>query len=153
MRASILVLSALVLSVSTAEGQSAPAGIAADTAALPSVTLPSALDRVLRDYEHAWRARDAAALAALFTPDGFVMRPNFPPVRGRAAIERAYAGSGGPLTLRALAFAVDDTVAYIIGAYAGTDPSRDAGKFILPLRRGADGRWLIAADIDNPTRR
>jgi len=39
---------------------------------LPSITLPAELDRVLRDYERAWKASDAAALAALFTADGFV---------------------------------------------------------------------------------
>ena len=34
-------------------------------AALPSVTLSPRLDRVLRDYERAWRAGDVAALAAM----------------------------------------------------------------------------------------
>jgi hypothetical protein len=62
--------------------------------ALPSIELPAALDRVLRDYERAWQARDAAALSALFAEDGFV----------------------------------------------------------LALRRGRGGRWLIAADIDNSSR-
>lgn len=150
MRAAIVVLSLVLVSTSVARGQSAPGGrSAADTSMMPSVTLPPDLDRVLRDYERAWRARDAAALAALFTPDGFVMRPGSPPVRGREAIERAYAGSGGPLRLRALAYAADDTVGYIIGAFAGSDQQRDAGKFILPLRRATGGPWMIAADMDN----
>ncbi|HWU52548.1 MAG TPA: hypothetical protein VN153_06990, partial [Tahibacter sp.] len=35
-------------------------------APLPSVTLPPAIARVLRDYEKAWIARDDAALASLF---------------------------------------------------------------------------------------
>ena len=74
-------------------------------APLPSVALPAALDRVLRDYERAWIARDAKALAALFTPDGLLMRPGFAPVRGTAAIEVAYQGAGGPLALRAFAYA------------------------------------------------
>jgi hypothetical protein len=39
----------------------------APTAPLPSVALPPGLDHVLRDYERAWRARDADALAGLFT--------------------------------------------------------------------------------------
>ena len=41
-------------------------------ASLPSIVLPDELDRVLRDYERAWRAGDENALAALFTEDGFV---------------------------------------------------------------------------------
>ena len=48
------------------------------------VALPPELARVLRDYERAWRAGDAAALAALFAEDGFVLQSNRPPVRGRA---------------------------------------------------------------------
>lgn len=41
---------------------------------LPSVQLPPALDRVLRDYERHWRAGNADSLTALFTMDGFVAR-------------------------------------------------------------------------------
>ena len=40
---------------------------------MASVTLPPELDRVLRDYENAWQAKDAGALARLFTEDGFVL--------------------------------------------------------------------------------
>ncbi|MGI9174042.1 MAG: YybH family protein, partial [Rhodothermales bacterium] len=111
--------------------------------------LPPELDRVLRDYEQGWRDRDADALAALFTPDGFVLRAGHPPVRGRTAIAEAYQGSGGPLHLHAFAFAEADSVAYIIGGYRAAPARPDAGKFILTLRRGPDGQWLIAADMDN----
>ena len=41
----------------------APAATATATAPLPSITLPPALDRVLRDYERAWRARLIGAYA------------------------------------------------------------------------------------------
>lgn len=119
---------------------------------LPSVTLPPELDRVLRDYERAWRARDAAALAALFTEDGFVLQPGRPPVRGRNALLAAYQGQGGPLNLRALAYAASDSVGYIIGAFGSANRSGDAGKFTLTLRRSAGGKWLIASDMDNPNR-
>ena len=118
-------------------------------APLPSVTLPPALDRVLRDYERAWEGRDPKGLAALFTEDGFVLRPGHPPVRGRAEIERVYAGAGGSLSLRALGYAVDDSAGYIVGAFAGRPGAPDAGKFVLALRRDASGKWLIAADMDN----
>ena len=116
---------------------------------LPSVVLPPALDRVLRDYERGWRAGDAAAVAELFTADGFVLANNRPAVRGRAAIEEAYRGQRGPLTLRALAFATADSVGYIIGAYTYDVAAGDQGKFTLALRRAADGRWMIASDMDN----
>ena len=117
---------------------------------VPDVALPPELDRVLRDYERAWRAGDAAALAALFTEDGFILQSNRPPTRGRAAIRAAYEGQGGaPLRLRALAFSADDTIGYIIGAYGyGAGPG-DTGKFTLTLRREPGGPWLIFSDMDN----
>ncbi|WP_139381631.1 nuclear transport factor 2 family protein [Pseudoxanthomonas indica] len=112
--------------------------------------LPAELDRVLRDYERAWRAGDAAALASLFAEDGFVLQSNQPPVRGRAAIQAAYEEQGGaPLRLRALAYAVDDTTGYIIGAYGYGDAPGDMGKFTLTLRRAPGGQWLIFSDMDN----
>ena len=116
----------------------------------PSVQLPPALDRVLRDYERAWRTRDVPALVALFTEDGFVLQPGRAPARGRAALARVYAGQGGgALRLRALAYAQADTVGYIIGAYGYGDSRDDEGKFTLTVRRGSGGRWLIASDMDN----
>jgi len=53
--------------------------------------------------------------------------------------------------LRALAYAIEGSTGYIIGAYGAGE--RDTGKFVLALRRGGDGRWLIAADIDNGNQR
>ena len=114
----------------------------------PSVKLPPELDRVLRDYERYWSTRDPAALAKIFTEDGFVLSPGNPMIRGRAAIEAFYRGPGGPLTLRAVAFVSEGTVGYIIGAYAVNPGDPDIGKFTLTLRREA-GRWLIVSDMDN----
>jgi ketosteroid isomerase-like protein len=124
--------------------QSEPAAVE-----IPSVNLPDALDRVLRDYEVAWRSRDADALASLFTGDGFVLSPGRPPVRGRDAIRQRYQGSGGELALRALAFGIEGSIAYIIGGYARQMGEPDIGKFTLTLRLGEDGRWLIHSDMDN----
>jgi len=151
-----LLLTAAVLAHAGARlagAQAAPAPAAPPPP--PSVTLPPELDRVLRDYERAWQARDAAGLAALFAEDGFVLANGRPPARGRDAIRAAYAGAGGPLSLRALAYAAEDSVGFIIGAYAPGAGSGDIGKFVLALRRPGGGRgpWLIAADIDNPSQR
>jgi ketosteroid isomerase-like protein len=135
-----------------------PSAIAAqDTAAtyqpLPSVDLPPELDRVLRDYETAWAAGDEDALAALFTEDGFVPT-RFGWVRGQEGIHSVYESSSGPLRLRAIAFRIDGSVGYIVGAFNYRDPidGIDGGKFLLALRRDTSGRWLIAADLDNGNR-
>ena len=133
--------------------QAVPAPAGPTAAPLPSVALPPELERVLRDYERAWRAGDPAALAALFADDGFVLQGGRPPARGRAAIRAVYAGQGGgALRLRALAHAMGDTVGYIIGAYGYGDGPGDVGKFTLTLRRTRGGPWLIFSDMDNPSR-
>lgn len=120
--------------------------------AQPSVQLPPQLDRVLRDYETRFRI-GGDTLAALFAADGFVLAGGRPPVRGRANIAQYYSRAGGPLALRAIAYATNGNVGYIIGGYRfGTDTT-DAGKFTLTLSRDASGRWLIYSDMDNPNRR
>lgn len=128
----------------------APAALVAQVPVItPFADLPPELDRVLRDYERAWSQGDTEALAALFTADGFVpSRAGWR--RGADAIRDQYGGASGPLQLRAHAWAVADTVGYIVGAYGYGGPT--GGKFLLALRRGADGRWLIAADLDNANR-
>ena len=147
MRARTFALLLTVASSTLARAQGAAA-----VAPLPSVDLPPALERVLRDYERAWQARDPAALAALFAEDGFVLANGEPPVRGRARVRGAYKDGGGPLSLRALAYATEGPVGYIIGAYGPRAGEKDTGKFILALRREKDGRWSIAADMDNASR-
>lgn len=119
----------------------------------PSIELPPDLARVLRDYEAAWGRRDAAALARLFAEDGYVMANGGVPVKGRAAIEKHYTGAGGPLFLRAFAYAAEGPVGYILGGFTGQQGATDAGKFTLTLRKGGDGRWLIVSDMDSPNRR
>ncbi|HEY9420279.1 MAG TPA: SgcJ/EcaC family oxidoreductase, partial [Thermoanaerobaculia bacterium] len=94
---------------------SSAAGQHETPAAEPSVKLPPDLARVLTDYEAAWSKRDAAALARLFAEDGFVLPNGRTPVRGRAAIQKHYTGQGGPLSLRAIAYAAEGGVGYIIG--------------------------------------
>ncbi len=139
---------ALVVGASTAQHAAGQA----DAARLPSVALPAELQRVLTDYENAWQRRDPAGLAALFAEDGFVLPSRRPPIRGRAAIQQYYEGHGGALSLRALAFAAEGPVGYIIGAYAPAAGEPDSGKFTLTLRRDARGRWLIMSDMDNGNR-
>ncbi len=117
----------------------------------PSVKLPPEIARVLTDYEAAWRSKDASALAQLFDEDGFVLSGGHPPVRGRAAIQEAYAKSGGPLSLRAIAFAAEGNTGFIIGGFSREAGQPDVGKFTLTLNK-VKGRWLIKSDMDNSNR-
>lgn len=130
----------------------AGAASAGTTPALPSVPLPAPLAQVLTDYEAAWASKDAGALAALFTEDGFVLSSGTPPVRGSAQIEKHYTGQGGPLALRALAFATEGSTGYIIGGFARAKGEPDIGKFTLTLRK-VGSRWMIMSDMDNANAR
>lgn len=138
----------LILATGPLLGQNAPEP--AKSTELSSVALPPELDRVLRDYERAWRAGDAVALASLFAEDGFVLQSNRPAIRGRPAIQAAYEGqAGGSLRLRSLGFSAGDTIGYIIGAYGYGDAPGDTGKFTLTLHRAPGEPWLIFSDMDN----
>lgn len=140
-----LVSAATLMLVSFTTGP-ARAQQAPPAASVAAITLPAELDRVLRDYERAWRANDEQGLAALFTQDGFVpSRAGW--IRGRDAIAARYANSGGALKLQAYAYATDGGVGYIVGGF-GYGEGAFNGKFVLALRRTGDGPWLIAADID-----
>ena len=104
-------------------------------------------------YEEAWRSEGTGALAALFAEDGFVLSSSAPAVRGRAAIEQHYTGQGGPLALRAFAFATDGSAGWIVGGFAPRAGATDVGKFTLTLRKDETGRWLITSDMDNANAR
>lgn len=126
-----------------------PGAAFAQAAAPAAVTLPPELDRVLRDYERAWRTGDGPGLAALFTTDGFAVQSGSDIARGRDAIAKHIGGPGGQLQLTAYAFASSGATGYIVGGYRYPGDPGPGGRFVLALRRGDGGRWLIAADLDN----
>jgi ketosteroid isomerase-like protein len=141
-----LLIMTLLLASAAAGQQEAPAGE-------PSVTLPPDLARVLTDYEAAFKQRDPAAMAALYAKDGFLLPNGRPPIRGRDSIQKYYTGYGGPVSLRAIAYATEGRVGYIVGGYTDTAGKADEGKFTLTLRKDPDGRWLIMSDMDSPNYR
>lgn len=150
MQVTLLTLAAIGVTLLAAPSHAQQPPAPASRAELPDATLPPELDRVLRDYERAWRAGDSKALAALFTADGVLLQSDALPIRGRSAIEAAYADHrGSPLRLRAIAYATSDSVGYILGGYRYGDATRDMGKFTLTLRRAPGQPWLIASDMDN----
>ncbi len=144
MRGAMLVIG-LCLAVGATAAQSG--GTAPGTPA--AVTLPPDLDRVLRDYESAWRDGDGARMGTLFTEDGFAIQSGRPIARGRAAIAGGITRPGGALQLIAYAYATSGEIGHIVGGYRYPESKGPGGRFVLALRRGTDGRWLIAADLDN----
>ena len=146
MRSAILLAALCVqAAVSATAAQPTPAAPAAP----PVITLPPAFDRVLRDYERAWREGDGARLAALFVADGFAAQSGSPLAQGRPAIARNIRGPGGALQLSAYSFSTSGNVGYIVGGYRYPDTTGPGGRFVLALRMTSQGRWEIAADLDN----
>lgn len=141
-------LAVVVVLAGSVQAQGAPAG-----EPTTPVALPPPLDRVLREYESAWRDGDGARLASLFTEDGYALQSGRPIVRGREAIAGAVTKPGGALQLVPYAFASDGSVGYIVGGYRYPQTKGPGGRFVLALRMGDDGRWLIAADLDNAAAR
>jgi ketosteroid isomerase-like protein len=120
-----------------------------DTQVPSAISLPPAFDRVLRDYEAAWRDGDGPRLAALFTEDGFAVQSGSPIRRGRAEISAGLTKPGGTLQLTAYAYSSSGNVGYIVGGFRYPMTVGPGGRFVLALRSDPDGRWLIAADLDN----
>src|SRR5262245_30265397 len=96
-----------------AQAQQAPL----DTQMPSIISLPPAFDRVLRDYEAAWRDGDGPRLAALFTEDGFAVQSGSPIRRGPAAIAGGLTKPAGTLQLTAYAFSSSGNVGYIVGGF------------------------------------
>lgn len=142
-----LVLAALCVQAVVAATAAQPAPAA--PAEPPAITLPPALDRLLREYERAWRDGDGARLASLFATDGVAVQSGRPLAQGRPAIASNIQGPGGALQLTAYAFSTSGTVGYIVGGFRYPHTIGPGGRFVLALRMAAGGRWEIAADLDN----
>lgn len=139
------------------------AGVAARSVVAGTQAPPDA-DQLAAIYLEAFNARDASRFAALFAEDAVLMPPDTPLIRGRAAIETAYAGrfpllQGFRLEMRRMDFETHDDRATVIGTFdfaavrAEETPTvvggaARAGKFVQIYKRVA-GRWLIAFQIVN----
>ena len=140
---------AVTVVIAGARAGAQPPQVAPDMRVPLAIALPPEFDRVLRDYEAAWRDGDGARLASLFTEDGFAVQSGSPMRRGRAAIAGGITRPGGTLQLTAYAYSSSGNVGYIVGGYRYPTTVGAGGRFVLALRSGSDGRWLIAADLDN----
>ena len=130
---------------------------APDTAAADT----EAINRLRSDYIAAVNAEEPAKVAALFTEDGMRMESNMPAVKGRDAIQKGLAEQFAPfdvdisITSEELVIAGD--WAFDRGQYMShlmpKDPKQqmlmEQGKYIVILRRQADGSWRIAREIGN----
>ncbi|RWD61666.1 MAG: DUF4440 domain-containing protein [Mesorhizobium sp.] len=111
------------------------------------------LQSVYDAYATAYRNKDPAGCAAVFTHDGEVFSPYAPPAKGRAAIEALHSEwvniSGDNKELRVLDAGFSGDLAWCLTAYSDT---LEAGTSLNVFQRQADGQWLIRACSLNQSR-
>lgn len=120
-------------------------------------------EQTIRSTNERWlqliRAKDAAAIAQLYTDDGAVMPPNERAAVGRESIEQWWNSSmqmlGFDLTFETDQLVVSqagdmalDRGTYRLAATPPGGPINDSGKFVVVWRK-VDGEWKVAADIFN----
>jgi uncharacterized protein (TIGR02246 family) len=123
--------------------------------------LKQAIAKTRTAYEESWRAGSADRVTALYAEDAIVLYPHQPPVIGRSAILnyfRTFFEEYLPETFALKSEEVEvagewafDRGAYrlAISARRGGSRVEDHGKYLVILRRLADGSWKVARDMDN----
>ena len=121
----------------------------------------AAIAKVRAAYQTAANSQNGAAMAKLFTPDGVQMPPNAPSAKGPAAIEAFSKGFAKQwmqhgITITSTATRVTGDTAYDVGTYKQQLMSQstggvfdDTGKYVVLLKKGAGGTWLITHAIYN----
>jgi uncharacterized protein (TIGR02246 family) len=158
----LLLLSVAALLLPACQAAKNPAN---DSAATNGATVVDngANEQAIRGQVDRWlqlvKAKDAAAIAALYAEDGAVMPPNAPAGKGRGAIEQAWASMmktpGFDLTFAPEQIVVSSSgdMALDRGTYRlkvaprGTAQT-DTGKYVVVWRK-VRSEWKAAADIFN----
>lgn len=122
------------------------------------------IDSTRSHYVAAWNAANAEAIAALYDDDALVLYPNQSAVAGRSAILSYFKGFFSEFEQKGFDLTSDEIEvagpwAFDRGTYrwqavprAGGDRIEDHGKYLVILRRQADGSWRVARDMDNSDR-
>ena len=121
---------------------------------------PAPVAEVRNKYVAAFNAGDAAGVAALFAEDAVSLPDHHAAVEGRAAIESYMRDTFGQYTANISVTPGETEVAGDIGHEHGSftvtmtpktggQAMTQNGKYLVVLKRGSDGRWLIHHDVDN----
>ncbi len=143
----------LATAVACAPAPEAPA------AAAPVVDT-AAVTQAIRDLTNRGNAAEVAGnateYAALYSDNGRIDYPGFPPLVGRAAIEAAATTFLAERDYSALSqsgartVVVNNSLGYDAGAFSGTyttkgkEPVTEHGRYVAAATKGADGQWKFA---------
>ena len=115
---------------------------------------------VTRRFAEAFNRGDLDAAVEFYTDDATFLHPNVEIVSGKQAIKEFFEAGRAFLGLKTLNFQIlesdyDGNLAYERGNIQidmepeGGQPMVDKGKYLLVMKRGADGLWKVAVDIWN----
>jgi uncharacterized protein (TIGR02246 family) len=122
-----------------------------------------AIGKIRDAYATAFKAGDAAAVTGLYTTDGFTQTNNQPTGMGQAGIAATLKSfwdqfNVASFTLTPVKTEASGNLGYDIGTYTLTmtpkpkgDTIKTDGRYVVILRKGADGTWKVIADMDNTT--
>jgi uncharacterized protein (TIGR02246 family) len=149
MRHTFLLLAAVILSASSALGQSKDG---------KGGEVRAAVEAANKRFIAAFNKGDAAAVAAMYTANARLLPPNSPMGEGRQAAQQFWQGAIGAglkmVSLETLHVESQGNLAVEVGRYTLTLPksgggvTTDTGKYVVVWEREGGG-WRIAADIWN----
>ena len=123
----------------------------------------AAIDRVNAQFVEAFKAGDAAAIAAMYAETAKMLPPDATEVAGREAIQKLWQSwlDDGlkDLTLESTAVEASGDLAYEIGDFSLQVPAENdtmataTGNYLVVWKRAADGDWQLQVDTwnDAPT--
>lgn len=113
----------------------------------------AAVQAGLQRYAGLMLAMDSAGMASMFAPDGELVNPKRPPIKGRTEIQKFLAGYSDYKVLSnvdtATSLLIDGDTAEQIGTYAQKVRTPDgqlfstSGRLEIEWVRGVSGEWLI----------
>jgi uncharacterized protein (TIGR02246 family) len=125
----------------------------------PAFDFKAAIEKAIAVFEEAANAKDAAAIAGLYTENATLMPPGAPSIKGRANIQAFwqafFAAGASDVKVRPVEVSSSGDMAYEIGAFeailpnpqGGTSPA--TGKYLVAWKRQPDGGIQMVADIFN----
>jgi uncharacterized protein (TIGR02246 family) len=160
MTKTLLLFSVTALLLSACQAGDKPANNTANsTAAVDAGTDEQAIRKQVSHWLELVKAKDAAAIAELYTQDGAVMPPNAPISKGHAAIQKTWASimntpgfdlfiSPEQIVLSSSGDMALDRGTYQLTVAPSGKAQHDTGKYVVVWRK-IGNEWKAAADIFN----
>jgi len=120
----------------------------------------AAIDALYDRFSRAYDELDSQAVVALYTEDALYLSGDRPIRQGSAAVAEAFSfldrirqeGGTTSITFRSVDRSIEGNLAHDVGYYKtvftppGGEPRASAGKFVVVLKKQADGSWRFHVD-------